>query len=165
MIRTVTQDLTRSISCRLGTQCPFEGHSSGNRVGNLAVEADPGWRREILHGAPIFGSAVNKLPIKLRQLPLSALAVPFSYLLVWALVFIEVVHSLVLLSGIRSRSAALSLAALTIVATTLLRPDSETEMHIFYRDVAILGALMVIAMRRPRIPSPVAATFAVPNDR
>ena len=131
----------------------------------MAVEADRGWGREIFLVLLSLGSAVNKLRIQLRQLPLSALAVPFSYLLVWAFVFIEVVHSLALLSGIRSRSAALSLAALTIVATTLfyLWPYSETEMHMFYRDVAIFGALLVIAMRRPLIPSPVAATFAVPK--
>ena len=73
--------------------------------------------------------------------------------------------SLALLFGIRSRGAALGLAAFIIVATTLfhLQPDSETEMHMFYKDIAIFGALLVIAVRQPaKIPSRVeSATFAV----
>jgi putative oxidoreductase len=82
---------------------------------------------------------------------IGARGLPIPQLLVWATVLLEVVLSLALLFGFRTRVAALGLAAFTIVATTLfhLRPDSEPEMHMFYKDIAIFGALLVIAMRQP----------------
>jgi len=49
------------------------------------------------------------------------------------------------------RAAAVGLAAFTVVARTLflLRPDGETEIHLFFKDIAIFGAFPVIAIPPP----------------
>jgi putative oxidoreductase len=98
-----------------------------------------------------LGSAVDSITNSAKTAAIvGARGLPIPQLLVWATVLLEVVLSLALLFGFRSRVAALGLAAFTIVATTLfhLHPDSEPEMHMFYKDIAIFGALLVIAMRQ-----------------
>jgi putative oxidoreductase len=99
-----------------------------------------------------LGSAVDSITNSAKTAAIvGARGLPIPQLLVWATVLLEVVLSLALLFGFRSRVAALGLAAFTIVATTLLHlhPDSEPEIHMFYKDIAIFGALLVIAMRQP----------------
>jgi putative oxidoreductase len=99
-----------------------------------------------------LGSAVDHIAHSAKTADIiGARGLPIPHLLVWATVLMEVVLSLGLLFGFRARQAALGLAAFTIVATTLfhLRPESEPDMHMFYKDLAIFGALLVIAMRQP----------------
>jgi putative oxidoreductase len=99
-----------------------------------------------------LGSAVDSITNSAKtDAIIGARGLPIPQLLVWATILLEVVLSLALLFGFRSRVAALGLVAFTIVATTLfhLHPDSEPEMHKFYKDIAIFGALLVIAMRQP----------------
>jgi putative oxidoreductase len=98
-----------------------------------------------------LGSAVDHITNSAKTAGIiDARGLPIPHVLVWATVLVELVLSLALLFGFRSRIAALGLAAFTIVATTLfhLRPDSEPDMHMFYKDLAIFGALLVIAMRQ-----------------
>jgi putative oxidoreductase len=125
----------------------------------VAIESGTWPLRRIVDGVGRFflvllflGSAVDNVTHSAKTAAIiGARGLPIPHLLAWATVLVEVVLSLALLFGIRSRVAALGLAAFTIVATTLfhLRPDSETEMHMFYKDIAIFGALLVIAMRQP----------------
>ena len=99
-----------------------------------------------------LGSAVDHITNSAKTAAIiGARGLPIPQLLVWAVVLLEVLLSLGLLLELHSCVAALGLAAFTITATTLfhLRPDSEPEMHMFYKDVAIFGALLVIAMRQP----------------
>jgi len=99
-----------------------------------------------------LGSAVDHIAHSAKTADIiGARGLPIPHLLVRATVLLEVVLSLGLLFGFRARQSALGLAAFTIVATTLfhLRPESEPDMHMFYKDLAIFGALLVIAMRQP----------------
>jgi putative oxidoreductase len=74
---------------------------------------------------------------------------PLSVLLVAAVIVVELGAGVAFLVGWRPQLAALALAAFTIVATTLfhLHPQQEVEMHLFFKDLAICGALLCFAVR------------------
>lgn len=99
-----------------------------------------------------LGSAVDHITNSAKTVAIiSERGLPMPPVLVGASVLVKVMFSLALLFEFRSRAAALGLAAFTIVATMLfhLQPGSETEMHMFFKDIAIFGALPVIAVRPP----------------
>ena len=82
---------------------------------------------------------------------------PIAHVLVWGVIAVELGAGLAFVIGWRPHLAALALAAFTIVATTLfhLHPQDEAEMHLFFKDVAICGALLCLAVRPwPRAERP-----------
>ena len=74
---------------------------------------------------------------------------PFSHFLVVAVIAVELGAGVAFVVGWRPQLAALALAIFTIVASTLfhLHPQDELEMHLFFKDLAICGALLCFAVR------------------
>jgi putative oxidoreductase len=74
---------------------------------------------------------------------------PFSVALVVAVIVVETGGGLAFVIGWRPHFAALALAAFTIVATALfhLHPQNQMEMHLFFKDLSIFGALLCFAVR------------------
>jgi putative oxidoreductase len=74
---------------------------------------------------------------------------PYSHVLVVAVIAVELGAGVAFVVGWRPQLAALALAAFTIVASTLfhLHPRDEGEMHLFFKDLAICGALLCFAVR------------------
>jgi putative oxidoreductase len=79
-----------------------------------------------------------------RGLPLPALCLGIA-------VVVEATGAIALILGWRTRIAAFALAGFALVATSLFHADfnTESEAHLFAKDLALAGALLCLAARPP----------------
>lgn len=98
-------------------------------------------------------ASINKLTNPPRTIALIANhGVPFPVFCCYAAATIELLGSLALIAGFRLRCAAGMLAGFVVLVTTIFHWDFSKDMnvHMFQKDIAIAGGLILLAYFAPR---------------
>jgi putative oxidoreductase len=102
----------------------------------------------ILLGQVFFLAGINKLLDPARTIKLIAShGIPFPTFCCFAAAALEIVGSLAFVFGIKIRWIALSLAVFVIVVTSIFHWDlsKDINIHLFRKDLAIAGGLLLVA--------------------
>jgi len=102
----------------------------------------------ILLGQVFFLAGINKLIDPARTIKLiESHGIPFPTFCCFAAAALEIVGSLALVLGIKSRWIALALAAFVVVVTSIFHWDfsKDINVHFFRKDLAITGGLLLAA--------------------
>ncbi|MCV2870062.1 DoxX family protein [Defluviimonas sp. WL0002] len=69
-------------------------------------------------------------------------------ILAWPVILLEIAGAAALVAGFQTRIAALALAGFTIMAGALyhLQPADQMQMIMFYKNLAITGGLLMLAV-------------------
>lgn len=102
----------------------------------------------ILIGQVFFLAGINKLTHTAKTIELIAShGIPFPRFSCFAAAALEIAGSLALVLGIKIRWSALALAGFVIIVTSIFHLDftKEINVHIFRKDLAIAGGLLLAA--------------------